>query len=71
MAFRVFHLAQEWAMIEVLMLGILVALVKLHHLAHVVPGVALWTFGAFTVLLTATTTMFDSHELWAKLEAAS
>ena len=36
---RVCHLAAPWGMTEVLILGLLVALVKLAHIASVVPGV--------------------------------
>jgi paraquat-inducible protein A len=50
-------------MIEVFMLGVLVALVKLSHLAHVLPGIALWAFGALTVLLAAILTL-DLRTLW-------
>lgn len=58
----VLHL-RPWGMVEVFMLGVLVALVKLSHLAHVLPGVALWAFGALTVLLAAILT-FDLRSLW-------
>ena len=40
-------------MTEVLILGMLVALVKLAHIAGVVPGIALWAFGALMLLLAA------------------
>ncbi len=61
----VLHL-RPWGMVEVFMLGVLVALVKLSHLAHVLPGVALWAFGALTVLL-ATILTFDLRSLWDDL----
>jgi len=54
---------RPWGMIEVFMLGILVAVVKLSHLAHVLPGVALWAFAALTVLL-AIILSFDPRSLW-------
>lgn len=62
-AFRGLHLARTWGMTEVLILGILVALVKLVHLASVVPGVALWAFGATMVALAATAAAFDQAEV--------
>lgn len=54
---------RPWGMIEVFMLGTLVALVKLSNLAHVLPGAALWAFAALTVLMAAILT-FDPHALW-------
>jgi paraquat-inducible protein A len=52
LVFRFVRVLRPWGMIEVFMLGTLVALVKLSHLAHVMPGVALWAFGALTVMTT-------------------
>lgn len=63
--FRFVRALRPWGMIEVFMLGVLVALVKLSHLAHVLPGVALWAFGALTVLM-AGVVSFDLRWLWAE-----
>ena len=43
--FRLVHAVRPWGMVEVFMLGTLVALTKLAALASVVPGIALWSFG--------------------------
>jgi paraquat-inducible protein A len=64
---RLFRLVQAfrvWGMIDVLMLGILVSLVKLAALATVVPGVALWSFAALLVLLTLLSSSFSTRDLW-------
>jgi paraquat-inducible protein A len=66
--FRLLHVAQSWGMTEVLILGLLVALVKLAHIASVVPDIALWSFGALMLLLAAAAAAFDPRELWARLE---
>ncbi len=71
LAFRMLHLAQPWAMTEVLILGMLVALVKLAVIASVVPGTSLWAFGAVMILLAAAASSFDPHDLWARIGAAS
>lgn len=60
---RAVQALRPWGMIEVFMLGVLVALVKLSHLARVLPGTALWAFAALTVLL-ATILSFDLKALW-------
>jgi paraquat-inducible protein A len=47
---------------------VLVALVKLAHLAHIVPGAALWSFGGLILLLTAAVASFNTHELWSMVK---
>ncbi len=42
----------SWAMVEVLMLGVVVALVKLGHMASASAGVGLWAYGVTMLLLT-------------------
>ncbi len=54
---------QPWSMVEVFVLGVLVAVVKLVGLAIVIPGVGLWSFAALTILLTVITS-FSLHDLW-------
>ncbi|CAD6551580.1 Intermembrane transport protein PqiA [Paraburkholderia kirstenboschensis] len=66
--FRLLGLARPWGMTEVLILGMLVALVKLAHIASVVPGVGLWTFGALMLMLAAASAAFDPHELWQRAD---
>lgn len=63
--------ARPWGMIEVFMLGVLVSLAKLAHLATIEPGVALWSFGTLIVLLAAASSSFDPHELWARVDQMS
>lgn len=65
--FRTMTLVQPWGMVEVFVLGILVSLVKLAHLAIVVPGIALWSFAGVMMLMAATAAAFDPRDLWARL----
>ncbi|BBA33124.1 integral membrane protein, PqiA family [Methylocaldum marinum] len=65
--FRLIQALRPWGMIEVLMLGILVALVKLAHMATVQPGWSLWLFGAFIFVMAATAASLDSEEIWLRL----
>lgn len=50
---RTLHAAKHWSMVEVFVLGVLVALAKLAHMAGVIPGVGAWATGALVVLLAA------------------
>ncbi|WP_106277874.1 paraquat-inducible protein A [Paraburkholderia sp. BL25I1N1] len=65
--FRLFQLARPWGMTEVLILGLLVALVKLTHIAKVVPGTALWSFMVLMLLLAAASATFDPREIWSRI----
>lgn len=70
LVFRMLHAVQPWAMIEVLMLGVLVSLVKLAGLANVVPGIALWSFGALMMMMAAIAATFSPRAVWERLAAA-
>ena len=56
---------RPWVMVEVFMLGVLVAFVKLSSLAIVLPGPGLWAFAATMLLMTATAWTFDDEHVWA------
>jgi paraquat-inducible protein A len=64
--FRALQRAQTWSMVDVFMLGVLVALVKLSRIASLVPGIALWSFGIVMLLLAAALAAFDQGALWER-----
>lgn len=68
---RLFQVAKPWGMVEVFILGILVSLVKLAHMAHVVPGIALWAFAVLVIVFAALGSAFDPIRLWTRIERAS
>ncbi|MDF9390986.1 MULTISPECIES: paraquat-inducible protein A [Methylococcus] len=68
--FRWMEQLSPWAMTEVFMLGILVAVVKLADLAALTPGIALYSFAGLMVTMAAGDAMLDDHEVWERLEAA-
>ncbi len=59
---------RPWSMNEVMMLGILVALVKIAELAMVDPGVGLYAVGALVILFPAIMVTFDPREVWQRVE---
>jgi len=65
--FRLLQFAQRWGMVEVFVLGALVSLVKLGHLANVEPGIALWSFAALMLVMAAIEANFDPRDLWARV----
>jgi paraquat-inducible protein A len=60
---RTIQSLRPWGMIEVFLLGVLIAIVKLSSMAAIVPGTALWAYITLTVLLTAVLS-FDPRVLW-------
>jgi len=66
---RAMQSLRPWGMIEVFLLGVLVALVKLSSMATVLPGPALYAFMVLTVLLTAVLA-FDPRGFWEMAEGA-
>jgi len=61
---------KEWAMLDVFLLGSLVAIIKLSDLANVALGTSMYAFGALIVLLASANAAFDSHQAWDALERA-
>jgi paraquat-inducible protein A len=61
---------EPWSMNEVMILGILVALIKIAELASVVPGPAMYAVGALVVLFAAIMITIDPHEFWRRIEWA-
>lgn len=68
---RNYRMIRNWSMIEVMMLGVLVALVKIADYATVIPGIALFVLGALVFLLAATQANFDPREVWNRIEWAA
>lgn len=59
-----------WSMIEVMMVGVLVALVKIADYATVIPGVALFVLWVLVFLLAGMQASFDPREVWERIEWA-
>lgn len=70
-AVRVLRLIRHvapWGMLEIFMLGILVALVKLGKLATIVPGISVFAFGALVLIMASAITSLDLPLLWERLD---
>jgi paraquat-inducible protein A len=66
--FRVRQGLRPWNMIEIFMLGALVAIVKLESLATVVLGTGLWALVAFVLTHAAAAHVFDPQEFWNEIK---
>jgi paraquat-inducible protein A len=64
------HFTRTWSMIEVMLLGVLVALTKIADYATVIPGIALFALFALVFLLASMQSTFDPREVWDRVEWA-
>src|SRR5262245_6033915 len=62
---------QPWSMNEVMLLGILVALIKIAELAQVEVGIGMYAIGALVILFPAIMASFDPEEIWRRVEWAA
>jgi paraquat-inducible protein A len=67
-ALRMVLALQPWAMMEVFLLGVLVAMVKLSSMAEIVVGPALYAFGFLVLVLAGITASLDPRTVWDRLE---
>ena len=56
-----------WSMVDVMMLGILVSLVKIASLATVEPGIGIFAVGALVFLLAGMSANFEPREIWPRV----
>lgn len=70
-ALRWAEILRPWAMAEIFMVGVAVALVKLADLATLSMGPAFWSFGAIVVITALSDTQMSKHSVWTILERAT
>ncbi|MCZ2723446.1 paraquat-inducible protein A [Marinomonas sp. 15G1-11] len=58
---------QPWLMVDVFLVGILVALVKMNSMADIQLGLSFWAFCAYVLLLLQTVMLVDRRWLWNKV----
>ena len=66
-SFRLYHYMEEWGMLDVYMLGIIVSVVKLLSMAEIQPGFGLWAYAGLLVSSILASTSLNPHEVWAIL----
>lgn len=64
---RMASVVEPWSMNEVMLLGVLVALIKIAQLATVTPGIGLYAVGLLVVLLAVIGSSFDRHAIWSRV----
>jgi paraquat-inducible protein A len=62
--YRLIEVIGPWAMLDVFLLAVLVALVKLEQIATILPGTGLLAFAAMVVLTMLASASFDPESIW-------
>ena len=62
-------LSQNWAMVEVFIIGVIVSLVKIAAMATVVLGISFWAYAGFSICFTLAVAGLDRYQCWEKIEA--
>ena len=57
-------LSQNWAMVEVFIIGVIVSLVKIAAMATVELGISFWAYAAFSICFTLAVTNLDRYQCW-------
>jgi paraquat-inducible protein A len=66
---RGIFLAQNWAMVEVFIIGVIVSLVKIMAMATVVLGISFWAYTGFAICFTLAVASLDRYQCWERIEA--
>ena len=69
--YKIIDVIGPWAMLDVFLLSVLVALVKLRQIATVLPGRALLAFTSVVVLTILASASFDPKSIWEEPDKAS
>jgi paraquat-inducible protein A len=64
--FRLVQFATHWAMVDVFVLAVIVALARLTAFANVETGVGLWSFAALMLVMAAINANFDARDAWGR-----
>jgi len=66
-ALRLGQAVLPWSMLEIFLLGVLVAAVKLAERATIAPGPAAWSLGLLVIVLAAASTQVHPQRLWDRV----
>lgn len=59
---------QNWAMVEVFIIGVIVSLVKISSMATVTLGISFWAYAAFSICFTLAVSNLDRYQCWQTIE---
>ena len=65
---RLIFTLEEWSMVEVFLVGVIVSLVKIAAMATVILGLSFWAYFAFTLCFTLAMSNLDRLQFWVAIE---
>ncbi len=68
LVFRAYHFLDEWGMLEIYMLGILVSIIKLKDLAQLSFDLGLFCFVALLMITICAAVSLDEHRYWVLMD---
>jgi len=68
---RLIYTLQNWAMVDVFFIGVLVSLVKVAGMASMSMGISFWAYAVFSVLYILSVYGLDRVQCWHRIEALS
>jgi paraquat-inducible protein A len=65
---RLYIHVDEWGMPEVYMIGVLVTIIKMYHMASIEYDIGFFCFASFMLVTMLVTICFDRHKFWEEME---
>jgi paraquat-inducible protein A len=62
-------LTQNWSMVEVFIIGVIVSLVKIADMATVELGISFWAYAGFSICFTLAVASLDRYQCFERIEA--
>lgn len=62
-------LTQNWSMVEVFIIGVIVSLVKIAAMATIELGISFWAYAGFSICFTLAVSSLDRYQCWERIEA--
>ncbi len=60
---------QNWSMVEVFIIGVIVSLVKIAAMATIELGISFWAYVGFSICFTLAIASLDRYQCWERIEA--
>lgn len=62
-------LIQNWSMVEVFIIGVIVSLVKIADMATIELGISFWAYAGFAICFTVAISNLDRYQCWERIDA--
>ncbi len=66
--YRLADAVRPWTMMQVFLIGILVSMVKLSHMATIILGIGVYSLAGTIVMISAAVSLYDPRALWERVK---